>query len=337
MFASPIRTRFVLTLFVLPFAFGACAPLDEVEPSGDELATDAEEARARCGGPFNCRLVNPTSDGANRYDNPDRSDGLWPVRANTEMVDGFGRSMGTMRSTATKINFGQRKRIGGAAYVYAFSTLTTRGTRSGWIREDAVDSTALRAMPTVDARDPGMGFYDTPYVVSGGDPARYGDDRVLPRVCDPSESIRATDYLVKWDGVVHLQYALPGFGGVATDTVPVGAAFRRARGVATVTTDLYATCSSRKVGELHFIYGQVAGRFGWLAREALSVGTPTATVPSNTGNLSATRPEGRVCEAHCRNREAYHEVPGVSVACTEHARAFCTANDRGAFIDARWR
>ena len=51
---------------------------------------------------------------------------------------------------------------------------------------------------------------------------------------------------------------------------------------------------------------------------------------------SVTYERDRFCWAKCANRTAYHRVDGVTSGCTDHARAFCAAGDRGAFEDAIW-
>ena len=44
----------------------------------------------------------------------------------------------------------------------------------------------------------------------------------------------------------------------------------------------------------------------------------------------------KACWAKCKNRQAYHEVDGVTQDCTVHAKAYCAVGDRGAFEDAMW-
>ncbi len=281
----------------------------EGEPTPDELAVDPDQ-NATCKGPFNCRLPNPDTDG-NRVTNPKNGTKDWPIEANTAIVDGIGGSRGTVSEATIQINYGQRKMLLGASHVYAFSVKTTNGTASSWVPESAVKQT-LAAMPTVEARNPGKGDYDEVFTLTGGDPAIYGDAKVVPNSTSTNEA--ATDYLKRNGDVVNVLYALPGGGGVSNDTYPTGAnlEFRRAKGVASVYVYLYTKGTDTVVGTQRFIYGHVKGRYGWVARDALS---PAATKPG---------PALTFCCAKCTKRDVAHRVFQAS-DCTTSAKAYCAA------------
>ena len=88
---------------------------------------------------------------------------------------------------------------------------------------------------------------------------------------NPKEAHQAaSDYLVRPGGVVNLCYNLPGTGGASDDTFPLGAIFRRSRGVTHVDVPLYHPGGPVRVGHLTFVYGHVGARYGWIARDAVS-------------------------------------------------------------------
>lgn len=246
----------------------------------DELAViDSELTRAsvRCQGPYNCTLPNPrpaneACGGRNRLRNPASADHgcLFGVAPSAHLRDGNGNIRGVLADGKIKINYGQRKKVANVNHVYAFAARMQGGVfASGWVREGALDRGSLSFMPTVRARDPGQGFYQKLWLVTGGDPNRYGELKVAPNI--PREAnVKASDYLLRPGNVVNFLYSLPGVGGVSIDTVPSRSRhFRRAKGVAEVRVPLYHPNSSVRVGSMPFIYGRLGGRFGWIARDAL--------------------------------------------------------------------
>lgn len=247
----------------------------EVEGEG---ALDVARARVRCQGPFNCTFPNPnppavaSCGGRNRLRNPASAEGncLFGIAQGAHLRDGQGNSRGMISSTQVKLNYGQRKHLAGARHVYAFAVMMHGGFgASGWMREGALDRGSVSFMPTVRNKDPGKGFYQRVWRVTGGNPNHFGDLKVNPKV--PREANEAaSDYLLRPGNVVNFLWSLPGVGGAAIDTFPAGVYhFRRARGVAEVRIGLYHPNGTVRVGSMGFVYGKIDGRFGWIARAAL--------------------------------------------------------------------
>jgi hypothetical protein len=242
---------------------GQGAP-DEGEASGTE-----SDAIRSCKGPFDCKLPNHNAASTNRATDPANGTARWPILPGTVLYDGFGHPRAAVAENAVYLNYGQRKQIQGTTYVYAFATLLANGMHaSGWIPEAKVVDDVARLMPTVSARDPGSGDYSTTFLVTGGNPAAYGDLKVDPRFNGPNDA--AADYLVREGNVVNLLYNLPGVGGVSTDTFPIGAPFHRSRGVEAVAIPLYRPGGSSVVAHMTFVYGHVGSRHGWIAHAALT-------------------------------------------------------------------
>ncbi len=284
---TPHRSPLLFSLCLSLFACGPAQPLDyvdtESDPAPDSVAVD-ELRGVECDGPFNCKLNNPSSQNANRYDNPETGSDRWTLDAGTELLDGLGNVRGVVSDRTVMINFGQRKTLRGAVHVYAFAVGLRSGVHvSGWVAERAVQGPIGR-MPTASARNPGQGDYESEFVITGGDVAVFGDLKVRPNI-PLTENVAATDYLVRPGAVVNLLYALPGLGGVATDTLPLGAPFRRAQGVLARDLPLYRPSSARQVRTMRFVYGHVNGRYGWIARDAIaprpasSPSTPSEPAP----------------------------------------------------------
>lgn len=261
------RAAFIAFAAVVLASSAACSgsPDESVESSGE--AVDPLQGVA-CKGPFDCKLPNHGAANANRATDPKNGTPSWPLRSGTLLRDGFGDVRGTVADGAVQINYGQRKRIGNATYVYAFAVRLTNGGASGWIDEKDVVDDIARLMPTVSGRDPGLGDYATAFTVTGGNLAAFGDLKVDPNYTGSHEA--ATDYLVRDGNVFNLLYNLPGVGGVATDTLPIGARFHRSLGVKAVEIPLYHPGGSVVVKHMEFVYGHVGSRYGWIAHAALA-------------------------------------------------------------------
>ncbi len=263
-------------------SFGAACAADGgdvVDLADDEGVIVSDVRVADCDGPFNCRLPNGSSANANRYDNPRTGSDHWDIRAGSGLYDGLGNLRGTIRDASVKINFGQRKVINGRTFVYAFAViLSGGGGASGWMLQSAVLDAGIRSMPTVNARNPGQGSYETDWVVTGGNPDLYGELKVAPNITEGH--VAASDYVVRAGNVVNVLYSLPGMGGVASDTLPLGVVFHRSHSVAEVQIALYLPARSTVVAHMTFIYGHVSGRFGWIARDALTDRSQMAQPPA---------------------------------------------------------
>ena len=265
-------TSSLLATLALATTFGAaaCAPVDDPEPADSELAAD--EIRSDCGGPFNCRLPNPggANQNSNRYDIPGTDDDTWPLTPGTHIRDANGDALGEISSTQIAVNYGQRRVIDGQWHVFAFGPALTDGRHmSGWVRRANITDDRILQMPDVHDRDPGMGDYDTVFHVTNAFTGMYGTLKVVPNSHDTHEA--ASDYLDR-GGVIYLLYALPGVGGVATDALPIGATFRRSRGVRSVDVPLYwpgGTNRDSNRPSMRFVYGHAGSRYGWIARDAI--------------------------------------------------------------------
>jgi len=287
----------------------ATAPLVLLLGCGSPPAEATQSAGAAISGPsgescdrtrFNCKVPNfestPSSvshDTNRAFDSFDESY-YWPLLGQPALYDGVGNLRGYVSGSSggsgkTKLDFGERKTMGGVTYVYAFSADLTDGqSASGWIPQSSIyRQNTLAKMPTIAPPDPGTATYETDWVVTGGDLAsdhaslalnlEYGDRRVDPNA---TSGEHASDYLVRqWDpstgtGYVNLLYNLPGSGGVSDDTLPMCVHFKRYTGVDQLETDLYFTGSPYKSKlQLHFVYGSIGGRRGWISHEVLTAST----------------------------------------------------------------
>lgn len=253
------------------------SPRPRLTDAAEALARRAEtRADAQTKNPYSQRL--PVRPGEfNRFHTP-AGKPEWPCRAGTPLHDGLGRVRGTLTAPEAKINWGQRKRLLGVWMVYAWDSVIRlpRGgyqRASGWIPESAL-AHPLVAMPNVEPLLPAGGAMGGRYRITGGDAASFGDARIHPNVRGGGQ--RATDYLRRDGDVINLLYSTPGAGGVATDTLPVGATFQRATQVQEIRIRLYHPASARpySISVLTFIYGRadIPGerpRWGWIALRAL--------------------------------------------------------------------
>jgi hypothetical protein len=260
--------------------------------------------------PYNCKVPNfesipkgidhDTNRAFNHFDNSYH----WPVDGQPPLRDGAGNIRGYVSGDEgvahqVKLNFGARKKIDGVDHVYAFSVLLTNGHGvSGWIPTSSVARPkTLAKMPAASPQDPGTAYYETDWVVTGGDLLadhqtlelndRYGDLRVNPKVTDAEH---ASDYLVRqWDagahqGYVNFLYNLPHSGGVTRDTLPMCMHFKRFKGVDELESKLWFTDSTfQSKLSLHFVFGTIDGRRGWITKEML-------TPASELGKLDASHP-----------------------------------------------
>lgn len=266
--------------------------MDDVDDLG--LRT-AESSCYPTGNPYNCRPPAPAGE-APRVVNPATGTIDWPIAPGTAMYDGLGNPRGVVTDPSVKINYGIRKLLRGNTLVYAWAASLDTGSASGWVPEAAlVHANLLQGkMPTLVLPNPGGGEYATRWIVTGGDPARYGELKVTKNYDEGGR--KATDYLLRPGNVVNIVYNVPGrgLGGFSVDTVPAGVIFRRARGVSQLQAPLYQPDGSSAVDALHFVYGYIEDgdqrRYGWMAKEALVNGGTTD--PTGTPDPGAEEPSG---------------------------------------------
>jgi hypothetical protein len=187
-------------------------------------------------------------------------------------------------------------------YVYAFST----NIGSGWVLRDKILNTSFKAYDT-----PPRGthsFTATKYVLKSAEDyncqeANYDSTRCLPAWAqlkvDPNVpttiSIKARDYMLREGNVENLVYQTPLLGGAATDTFIVHQNtldFRRAKSLdsdhrTTLRIWLYHPNASKRVGKMYFVFGVIAGRYGWVPTAALKKGSAAPRNLSGDGSSSS--------------------------------------------------
>ena len=233
-----------------------------------------------------------------------------------------------------RVNFGQMKdmQVAGEAapkrFVYAMTGAARGVPASGWVPLDAVvDKANLVKMGSHAARVV-RSLAKTSYVVKAAEdwnqsPQTY-DHELLPAwtkatLGKASKHVipQAGDYLLRTGNVINLIYSTPGAGGASTDTFVVEKdrlAFARAKSTAARPTLVRVGVADPKRKSMVFAYGSIAGRFGWLALDAIksgnvvSVAAPRAEVASGTPSVCDGKPNGTACsdvfpnEAHtCRD------------------------------------
>ncbi|MDQ3605649.1 MAG: hypothetical protein M3418_05620 [Gemmatimonadota bacterium] len=298
-FAS--STRFA-GLFLLIGVIAGCS--DEtgqsrhsvVGPEAPVLAVSSD-----CNGPYDCKLPNPypcknaADPGANRLAHKYSStDCTFTIASNTRLFDGFGNARGTVTDAQVRINYGMRKLLpNGTVVVYAFAVGTTNGAASGWVREADVTE-SLAHMETVNAKNPGNGDYVALWRLTGGTTPvnAFYADMVLHDDHRPCTHL-PKHYLLRSGNVVNLLYNLPGMGGVADDTytVETGDVFRRSKDVAVRKIAYYHKDSalySEPFGYMEFMYGHVNGRYGWIAREAVTTDPVGTLIVDSNNSLNNT-------------------------------------------------
>lgn len=248
------------------------------------------------GSPYNCKLPNPSPPrgkscgGVNRLKNPLTDGCTFTLIGSAPLLDGLGGVIGMAVSQGVSINYGQRKLIRvnavTASYVFALGVrlqeVNAAGSAyvvSGWLPLSSVkpQGDMPAAMPQVLAPAPPLGSLRR-YTVTGGSAeikSQYAEYKVTPNApLGPNTHQNVGDYLARptpnGKGVVNFLYGLPGSGGVATDTLPLGSGFEAASGVPSQAVPMYDG-HARVAQEMTFVYGRVADslggwRYGWIAR-----------------------------------------------------------------------
>jgi len=211
---------------------------------------------------------------------------LFPVKKGEHrLYDGMGTPRGRLAADSVKLNYGQKKKIKGENYYYAFSTkISVDGSKetigaSGWIKASALqagnepqfDAEFVRKMQIPTAANDTF----TDYEITGGNPqeiigmdengkikykfgyaGKNGDFvayKVLPGIpLDGNQSIAATDYLKRSDEVINLGFNV---AGVSNDTFRIKGAnrplifHRSAEKDASAVIDLFYPKDSVRSGE----------------------------------------------------------------------------------------
>ena len=210
-----------------------------------------------------------------------------------------------------RINAGQRKKIGGQEYVYAFAVRLDNGINaSGWIPRSSIRSGAfkMKASKPIGGND----FASTEYVVK--DVSDYPCEpwrdppclaRFRYKVRPRSQLERGEDfddYVLRPGSVINLLYQTPLLGGASTDTFLVEKnklAFKRLKSRdskhrTAVRVRLYHKGGTRPVGSAAFVFGSINGRFGWIAASAIKKGkvaSASSTNPTPPGGETPANPD----------------------------------------------
>ncbi|MEA2752162.1 MAG: hypothetical protein QOI41_6305 [Myxococcales bacterium] len=253
-----------------------------------------------------------------------------PTNVCITWADATTTALTTADGVCVKINFGAKKQLqpaglAKATYVYAFNVLLPAQTppdptgldASGWVALSAIqppDQDTLIHMHTASNRrvTAASSFAKTSFVVKsaqdwGSDPAHF-TEAALPlyaqaKVSPGREANRKVgDYLLKNGNVWNLAYNTPGVGGVGTDTFVVAhdaLAFRRVKSTAARPTLLRVKVYDNAARKTEvFAYGEVAGRFGWVALDAIKIGAVDQHAPT-TGVFAdkcAQKADGTYCD-----------------------------------------
>jgi hypothetical protein len=194
----------------------------------------------------------------------------WQIKPNTELKDGFGVVRGVLRDKHVQINYGMRKMIKGTAHVYAFAEpIKGKGHGSGWIEESQLIDAPLN-MPTLTHDVSGIKIDKTPYSIMQGMPKQYEGIKIRPKSYSPKNEAVA-DYFERPGGVINLIYSLPGNGGVSCDTFIINddLRFYKAKNVEPINVPTFMPRSAKQIGELSFVFGKMADRYGWIPSEVL--------------------------------------------------------------------
>jgi hypothetical protein len=238
--------------------------------------------------PYNRKLPNPDArkcgeSGANRVFNPALGACLFTIDEGAKILANDGTIRGHVHFPDARreimINYGQKKSIkvnrrGKATpCVYGFYVPMAGSVErvSGWIPLYHVKyehRPILQKMKSVTAKKPPGKCTGKPRKVTGGNPKAFGALKVVRKSTSPN--MAASDYLLRPGNMVNFLYALPGAGGVTTDTIRKNSAsFKQCKQVKAVSVPLYKFNSTKVVGKMKFIYGVIDGRYGWIAEKAL--------------------------------------------------------------------
>jgi hypothetical protein len=277
---------------------------------------NSQPGRNRYLPPAAVRALKATSGKKTRQDIIDKL-GRWELASGQQLYDGTGQARGEVSGgcykpdlspdsnaghACVKINFGQVKslRVGGDVnkYVYAFAT----SAGSGWVARDRILNASFKAYDTPPRG--ASSFAATKYVLKaaedyGCQEATYDSTKCLPAWAQlkirpnssPAVSEKARDYMLRDGNVQNLAYQTPLLGGAADDTFlvrPSALGFRRARSIDSrhrtiLRIALYHPLGTKRVGHMYFVFGEMAGRNGWVAVDSLKKGSVAASTAGAGG------------------------------------------------------
>jgi hypothetical protein len=262
--------------------------------------------------------------------------GAWETTGAFQLYDGQGHARGNYKrpcSTFTnpsgaaltkdtskacvRVNWGQMRDIllpgttKPSRFVYVLGGAAAGVPASGWVPLAAiVDKSELAKMGAHTPRHVKT-FASTSYVVKSAldwkqDPKKFVADNLpswaLAGVGAATTHVKpqAGDYLLRNGNVINLIYSTPGVGGASTDTFLVEhekLAFRRVTSTAARPTLVRIPVDDAKKKSMVFAFGSIAGRFGWVALDAIKSAAVVADPPppALASSLCDGKPDGTAC------------------------------------------
>lgn len=254
-----------------------------------------------------------------------RHRGPWLLTPQTPIYDGNGKRLSTLSTRLVLINFGQRRTMTtcegvSGSFVYAFSVRDGNQTKVGWIPASAIRArddvpnpkmgasvpVDEDAVPPAEAAKggPNTQSFNMPIARPGAprtfvaakfafrslsesnaaNPASIRSLKVTPGSDSTNEKL--SDYLVRSDKTIGLNYNTPRLGGVAADHFFLvdgeTLGFERARSTKEKPTilrvRLYKKGATKAERAVYFVFGRVrtrsgGDRFGWVPFRALKAAT----------------------------------------------------------------
>lgn len=257
--------------------------------------------------------------------------GAWEATPGFELYDGQGNKRGVYKrpcstfknatgaeltkdtsKVCVRVNFGQMRDIllpGETVpkrFVYVLSGLAGNVPASGWVPYDSIlQKTELAKMGAHSPRHV-KSLASTSYLLKSAtdwnqDPKTFVADN-LPAWAQAGVGVstahvkpQAGDYLLRNGNVINLIYSTPGAGGASTDTFLVEhdkLAFHRATSTKARPTLVRIPVDSATKKSMVFAFGSIAGRFGWIALDAIKIGDVDPTPPS----ACAGKPDATYCD-----------------------------------------
>lgn len=283
--------------------------------------------------------------------------GAWEATPGFQLYDGQGQARGLYKrpcstfakatgaaldkdasKVCVRVNFGQMKdmRLPGQArsqrFVYVLGGLADRVPASGWVPFDAIVQKAELAKMGAHAPRKVKSIASTSYVLKSAidwkqEARTFVADR-LPSWAQAGVGMGTThvkpqagDYLLRNGNVINLIYSTPGAGGASTDTFFVEhekLAFQRVKSTKLRPALVRIPVADPKKKSMVFAYGSIAGRFGWIALDAIRRGTVSAEASGATsagapGDSTATYCRGKADGPHCGNAVDLYE--GYAFVC----------------------
>ncbi|MDB4944751.1 MAG: hypothetical protein JWP97_4285 [Labilithrix sp.] len=228
---------------------------------------------------------------------------------------------GDPAKSCVEINYGAMKSMRSAddaapvPYVYAFYVFlggVKTAEASGWIKlSNVVRAADVAAMGTHVPRAV-RSFVSTKYVVKsaedfGLDPATYSwtklpaQDFAAAKVAPGDGSKQVKDYLLRDGNLLNLAYNTPRVGGVAADTFAIGhetVGFKRVRSTKQRPALVWAPTDLKRRPRIIFAYGEIAGRFGWVALPSFMRGDVARPAAASGGGADpcSGKPDGGFCD-----------------------------------------